>query len=255
LARRRPRARDLGDIFTRALQNDSGEPVKWTIDFRRHTGALVLATSTVSCSGYTADYTFQAGAERTPARAVTGSGKVALAVKDMRLTDEFGEFSWRMSDSAIGLTISNRSRTALRILWDDARFVDDTATLQSLLVDGPYAGDPRGSWHPQSGHLGTFTVNPGTNATFRLFPKDYATVYPGHPDYPYWFGTRALFMSPGPGGGTPRTRKAIVSLAPAVVGKTVTFRIPAAVGDSAYDYSFRFTVSNVRARVRFDIGM
>jgi hypothetical protein len=208
----------------------------------RRIGVLVLSIGAASCQGYIADCTFQASAERIPS-AAAGSSKIVPVIGDMRLADEFAEFSWRMSDYSIGLTIANTSRTSAQVLWNVASFVDDTVTPQALLVDASIMRP----------FLQTFNIAPGASATFRMFPKDYATVYRDNPEHIYWFGTRALFMPPAYAVGG--TRKHIQDLAPAVVGKTVTFRIPMVLGNDPYEYRFRFTVKNVRPRMRIDIGM
>jgi len=157
--------------------------------------------------------------------------------------DEVVWIAWLFSPMSIAFSMRNKTDHSIRIVWNDAAFVDDTGESRRIIHSGVKYADRNGLQPP------TVIVRRGSVTDF-LLPSDNA----------FWVGGISSRGIATPGGWehlpmlpveqTGGQSETLKESAEKYVGKTFQVLLPLQIQDVVNDYIFIFRVNSVEVVVK-----
>jgi hypothetical protein len=161
---------------------------------------------------------------------------------DYLVEDRMIRILWFVTPLDIDFLLENKATESIKILWDEALFVDENEKTHSIIHSGVKYPDRDKPQPP--------TVIP-ENGKIRevIYPADY--LYYRKADYSRYSSTpcgaeKKALLPCGLFGGDPRVLREKVDTC---VGKKIGVVLPLQIGDAVYEYVFTFRVNSVKVEL------
>jgi hypothetical protein len=208
------------------------------VQFRITIGIVVLFTFLTGCLAYRAYYDIGLSEVERPTQAKERYGEQKVTkveeqgVEKYCTEDEMVKIVWVPTSSQISFILTNKTDHSIKIVWDEAAFVDENGMSHRVTHSGVKYID-RNNPQPPS-----VVVRKGTIMDF-LIPSDY--VYFESGEYGGW---KVLPLFPEYG----TTAEKLKAEAEKYIGKTIQVLLPLQIEDVVNEYIFIFKVSNVEVK-------
>ena len=175
------------------------------------------------------------------AKKMYGEQRIETVIKEgiwrSYFEDGMVRVEWRPTSDDIGFVISNKMYDSMKIVWDEASFVDEEGNIHRLIHSG-IGYEERNDSHPP-----TIIVGRGYLEDF-IHPADYfrreeSTGQKSYKQQGYW--NRAPFLPTQIKG----TAEELRAKAEPIVGKTFQVILPLQIGNVRNDYVYTFKINKV----------
>lgn len=149
---------------------------------------------------------------------------------DYVFEDQMIKISWLPTSSVIGFRLKNKTEHTIRLIWDEAAYVDEGGETHRVIHSGVKYTDKNSPLPP------SVVVRNGTLSEI-VYPSDYIYYSDGWQEKPLLVNTQV--------GGEPNE---LLNRAKENVGKKVQILLPIQIEDTVNDYIFTFRVKDVQLK-------